>query len=106
MGSLLDTAPLFRNELLCPVPRVRMIALLPTTEVAPASPAGSSVDGPPRARRARGPDTGGARSQMAPGPTGCRAQGLVQVMLLGGMAPSPVAVNPKVVVAFEPNVPL
>ena len=48
----------------------------------------------------------GAGSTCAPGPGPAAAQGLVQVTLLGGVAPLPVAVNPKVVEAFGPNVPL
>lgn len=40
------------------------------------------------------------------GPLIRHVQGLVQVMLLGGRLPLPVAVNPKVVEAFGLNVPL
>ncbi|TDB75428.1 hypothetical protein [Micromonospora sp. KC723] len=40
LRSLLDNAPLFRNELLCPVPGVRMMALLPTIDTLALPPPG------------------------------------------------------------------
>lgn len=48
-----------------------------------------------------GPEPGGSGPSFVP-----LGQELVQVTLPGGVAPSPVAVNPNVVEAFEPNVPL
>ena len=36
--SLLDNAPFYRNQLMCPVPGVRMIAFLPTTTATEAPP--------------------------------------------------------------------
>ena len=47
----------------------------------------------------RGPGTSRLRARS-------RHQGLVQVLPMGGVAASPVAVNPNVVEAFEPTVPL
>ena len=50
--------------------------------------------------RAQGPEP------VDPGPSSCPGQGLVQVTLLGAVAPLPVAVKPKLVEAFGPTVPL
>jgi hypothetical protein len=45
LRSLMDNAPFFRNEMLCPVPGVRMIAILPTAD-ATAVPPGSLAEIP------------------------------------------------------------
>jgi hypothetical protein len=39
LRSLLDNAPFFRNELLCPVPGVRLIAFLPAVDTTVVPPA-------------------------------------------------------------------
>lgn len=43
LRSLMDDAPLYRNQMLCPVPGVRMIAILPTAD-ATAIPPGSIAE--------------------------------------------------------------
>ena len=40
LRSLMDNAPLYRNEMLCPVPGVRMIAILPTADATAVPPGG------------------------------------------------------------------
>jgi hypothetical protein len=40
LRSLMDDAPLYRNEMLCPVPGVRMIAILPTADATAIPPGG------------------------------------------------------------------